>query len=208
MKQKLILIDVDGTLVPFRPTGILFKRLFEENKAKYYFFGFLMLLQLRVFWWIPGVIKFQRRIMYTLLHRSSEEKLEKETEKLTEDIANHFKSNLKKKLEKIATENAPVYLLSHCPAPLADKIIKNLNFNGHYSIPLSNYFPFKEIPNFNKNDIINNLKNQHQDKEILFLSDDLVDIKALKAADKGILINASKLTKFYAKHFCKNIEIW
>ena len=108
MKQKLILIDVDGTLVPFRPTGILFKRLFEKSKATYYFFGFLMLLQLRVFWWVPGVIKLQRRIMYTLLYKTPKEKVEKETQKLTEEITSHFKSNLKKKLEKINFENTPI----------------------------------------------------------------------------------------------------
>lgn len=208
MKQKLILIDVDGTLVPFRPTGILFKRLFKENKTTYFFFGFLMLLQLRIFWWIPGAIKFQRRIMYTLLYRTPKEKVEKETQKLTEEITNHFKSNLKKKLEKINSENTPIYILSHCPTPLAEKISQKLNFNGHYSIPPRNYFLFKDIPNFSKKAIVNKLKAEHQDTEIIFLSDDLVDLKALIAADKGILVNASNFTKFYAKHFSKNIEIW
>lgn len=208
--MKIIMVDMDGTIVNYQPTKLLYFRLFSTSPSfKRGLTIKIMLFILRYFWFVPAFIKWQRSLLLTWFSEIDSKELIKQCDELSEKVKNDYKTHLEPHLKQWANQYDLVYLLSHCPEPLAELIYQKLQFTGAYALPMKKYRPLSNetIPNFDKKAIILDLKKQHPEKKIVFLSDDLIDLKALNSADKGILINGTSFAKWFCKLFAQKIEI-
>ncbi|OGC03930.1 hypothetical protein A2276_04860 [candidate division WOR-1 bacterium RIFOXYA12_FULL_43_27] len=208
--MKIYLFDVDNTIAPFRPTSELYKKtLLPQNRVKYLAIGYFMVVMLNLFWFIPFIVEFQRKLIMSMLSALSPSKLEEESEK----IANTTTHLLNKKIRNIVdhkNENQDkIYLLTHCPTIIAQKIAKKLDLDGEYSIEIKNYFqPGLKIENLNKSAILHQLRKEGPNAQIYYFADDLIDLEPLLKADVGVLINASFSTKLVAMLFFRRVQIW
>ena len=146
----------------------------------------------------------------TLFSQVPRDVLDAHCESIAQSVASSFESSdlyNRIKTEFINSESK-IFLLTHCPELLAEKIRGKLGFDGQFSIAVQDHFSTKgKLSNFDKKSVLINLKKMHFAEKVVFVADDFIDFKCLKAADTGILVNASKFTKFFAK-FYKNIQIW
>lgn len=162
---------------------------------------------LKLFWFSTSIVNFQRKLIMTLFSQVPKEDLEFEANQIDEKIATHPKNILQDVKERYSPSK--IYLVTHCPTIIAEKICYRFNLAGEFSIPIFNYFAEKKpISNFNKATIIEKLKSEFPEEEILYIADDLIDLEGLKSAHKGILKNGSSFTKFIIRAFNPQIEIW
>lgn len=209
--MQLIFVDVDNTLVDFQPTSRLYKALyFTPPQWSFVFQGYLMLIVLKFLWYVPGMVKFQRKWILSLMAKSSPEVLEEQTQGISQDVISRYNnSEFRLRLNRLYDPaEDKIFLLTHCPAEIASKLAHVLKFDGHFSLKIQNYF-VKDVmlENFDKKDILRTLKTGFNPKKVIFIADDMIDFSCLKIADLGIMVNTSKFTRFFAK-YVKNIEIW
>ncbi|MBH38332.1 hypothetical protein CL658_04805 [bacterium] len=207
--MKLILLDVDNTIVPFQPTKRLYNNIFLKKKSKkHYLIGLLMLFILKYFWFVTPLVTLQRKIIMTLFSKANQSELEKESHEITNDIIKSYKKTLYNHINTIKNKNDKVFILSHCPSIISKLITKKLTFDGEFSCEVCNYFKdkTKKIPN--KYAIMKELKNKFPKSPLYYFADDLIDIKPLLFADTSTLVNASSFTKKITRLLKKDIIIW
>ena len=209
--MNIFLLDVDRTIVPFPATSMLYKRMFlSPKKLKYLLFGILMLILMHFLWFWKAAVHLQRKIVMTFFAGADPELFAKEYNSMAEKIIDFYnKSEFKRDLEALKDKGDKVYLLSHCPKPIAENLVNTLGFNGEFSLKVDNYFSGDKSPKiFEKHKILQEFKQKNPKAIIYFFADDLVDLKCLKTADVGILVNGTWFTRTYCKLFCKQIQIW
>ncbi|MFC1770433.1 hypothetical protein ACFLZV_00960 [Candidatus Margulisiibacteriota bacterium] len=210
--MKILLLDVDNTMATFQPTKILYFRLFlnekNRNKLKYQITARIMIFLLKFCWFIPGIIEFQRKWIMTLFSKVPNNTIDKETDLIVDMVMESYRNTIGKRIDKLRNPNDKVYILSHCPKTIAQKLSQKLGFDGDHSIEITDYFSQKNLNIINKHKIVKKLKEQNIGSEIIYFADDLIDFKCLKSADQGILVNGSNFTKGFCKLFAKKITIW
>lgn len=208
--KSIFILDVDNTIVPFQPTKLLYQNIFlKEKRIKYLLIARIMIALLRYFWIIPGVVKFQRKWIMSLFSRVDQSLLEIESKKIASIVLSDYKKNLGVRLEKITKPGDSIFFLSHCPQIITEKLAFGLSAQREYSIPIQDYLKNKvALKNFDKEIIIKEIKKEFPQATIYFFADDLIDLKALKVADKAVLVNGSMFTKIFCKYLAKDIEIW
>ena len=211
-QSSLIILDIDNTLVPYQPTKMLYFSLFlKKRNLKYIFIAQTMIFFLRYFWMISPIVNFQRKWIMTLFSRIDTREIEEASEKIACKVVTDYKESLGKFVEELRSQNDKVFLLSHCPNVIAEKLNKKLNFDGAFSIPVKDYFAKNNKNNnkiLNKASVIAKLRVEFPDASITYMADDLIDFNCLKIADKGILVNASPFTKKICKVFLSRALIW
>lgn len=208
--MNIILLDVDNTIVPFQPTAELYKKtLFKSNLIKYFFIGYFMIIILKLFWFIPGVVTYQRRLMMSLLSRVDKNSLDAVNDEVVKRIKEHYNDKFHKFLGRFKKGDDKVFLLTHAPDIIAGKIIRELGFDGEFSIKLYDYLKTGTSPeNINKLDIIRDLRKKFVNSKFTFIADDLIDLDCLLNADTGVLINASLFSRLFCSLFFKRILIF
>ncbi|MCU0641583.1 MAG: HAD family hydrolase [Candidatus Margulisbacteria bacterium] len=201
--MNIFLIDVDNTLARFQPTAELYKNtLLKLDRTKYSLLGYGMIVLLKVFWWLPAVVTFQRQVIMSLLAAVDTRTLEAESEKIAARVSSDYEQGFKRILDRFKQSGDKVFLLTHCPAPIAQKLKVKLNFDGEYSIRVE-----KRPVVLNKLDVLRRIRADNRGATIVYFADDLIDLSALLAADRGFLVNASPFTRLVAGWFFKRIGI-
>ena len=207
--MNLFVLDVDRTLVPFPGTTRLYKRLFLERfRIRYAALGIVMLILMHGFWFWERAVTLQRRLIMTLLNEADEARLRDECDRLLDEMVPAYREGLETKLSPLASRGDRMYLLSHCPRRIAATLVERLGFDGEFSLPIGNYFADGELTVFRKEDVLRDLKRQFPDATIRFFADDLVDLRPLKEADHGYLVNPSRFTRWYCARFHRELAIW
>jgi len=204
---KILFLDVDNTIVPFQPTAELYKRtLLKQNNIKYIIAAYFMIIILKMFWYLPRVVEFQRKIIMSLLSSVDRCELEKESENIVLRVVESYEKGFSRILAQHKEAGDKVFLLTHCPDLISRKIASALKLDGEYSIKIENYFQTKGRPNnINKLEILRRIKANNQDVKIYYFADDLIDVKCLMFADKGFLVNGSIFTKCICNVFYKKL---
>ena len=208
--MKIFLLDVDNTISPFQPTAELYKRIFlNKPDYKHLLLGYYMIIMLNLFWYLPVVVLYQRRLIMSLLARTSQGQLEQESEKIATKVIESYHNGFKKILSYYKGPTDKIFLLTHCPDTISDKIAKGLGFNGGFALAIKDYFGTKSKPdNFDKGQVIKKIRLENPGARIYYFADDLIDLGCLLAGDEGILVNASSFTKIICRTFFKKIKIW
>jgi phosphoserine phosphatase len=200
---KIFLIDVDNTICPFQPTAELYKNtLLKTEKLKYSGLGYFMIVLLKLFWWLPAVVVWQRKLIMGLLSTVDNSSLERASEEIAARVMASYEHGFKKILDGFRRPGDKVFLLTHCPSSIARKIAAGLKFDGEYSINIGSQ-PIV----LDKVKLINKVRAEYRGEEIFYFADDLIDLGALLAADSGWLVNASVFTRFIARSFFPGIKI-
>ena len=162
-----------------------------------------MLFLRKFFWMLPAILNWHIRIILSQYARIPIEKVEMGCEEIMETLVDDYRQYFKKKCDFLLQESEQIYLLSYTPQPLALRLSDYLNFDGVYSSEIK--------PNddtvFEKHHVIAQFKKKFPDHKIVYIVDDLVDLKCLKMVHKGFLYNSSYFTRSYCKLFHKKIEI-
>ena len=202
--MKIFLIDVDNTICPFQPTAELYKNtLLRTNWAKYALPGYFMIILLKLFWWSPAVVTWQRKLIMGLLAAVDKSSLERASEEIAARVMVSYEQGFKSILDSFRQPGDKIFLLTHCPSSISRKIAAGLKFDGEYSINIE-----RKPVVLDKVKIINKIRTEHRGEEIFYFADDLIDLGPLLAADRGLLINASSFTRSIARLFFSRVKIW
>ena len=167
-----------------------------------------MLALMHGLWFWERAVNLQRRIILTLLSRVDEKRLIAECDRLLDEMVPAYREGLQVKLGPLIERGDRVYLLSHCPRVVAERLVERLGFDGAFSLPIGDYFAGNELTIFRKEDIVSELKAEFPEAATHFFADDLVDLRGLKQADRGYLVNPSRFTRWYCTCFGRELTIW
>lgn len=201
--MNIFLIDVDNTICPFQPTAELYKNtLLKANWAKYIWPGYFMIMLLKLLWWSPAVVEFQRKLILSLLASVDNSRLEQESKKIAARVMACYEQGFKNLLAGWQRPGDKIFLLTHCPSSIAGKIAAGLKFDGEYSINVESRPVILD-----KVEVIKKIRAANRDAKIFYFADDLIDIRPLLAADSGFLVNTSFFTRSLARLFFKKVKI-
>jgi phosphoserine phosphatase len=206
---KLVVLDVDRTLASFAVTSTLYKRMFlSPPSLRHLGAGALMLSLMHGLWFWRRAVALQRRIVMTLFAEADPGRLQAHVDELVSAAAADYEAVLKPRLKDLLEGPHVIYLVSHCPTPLALGLVERLGFAGQFSVQIGNYFGGSDLRIYSKVEALDELRSQHPDAEVHYFADDLVDLACLRRADVGVVVNGSAFTRLWCRLMNKDLEIW
>jgi len=206
---NVLVFDLDRTLASFPATTRLYYRLLlRPPRFRPAAIGIMNLILMHVFWFVPPAVRFQRRVVMSLFSRVDDRLWESEIERLAKEVVEDYTVDLGKKVAELSKDAEALYLVSHCPLPLAERVRDLLGFDGCHGVEVVDYLRGAPGDVYSKVEVLEQLRSRHPGAKQWFFADDLVDLGGLRSADVGTLVNGSRFSRWVCSTFFPQLRIW
>lgn len=205
----VVVLDLDRTLARFPATSRIFKRMFlSPPQPGPVLWALVMLGLMHGLWFWSAAVRLQRRIVMSLFARAPQDRFEAEVDRMVGEVVADWRVGLGAELAPLLAEAEAVYIVSHCPEPLAAGVAEALGFDGHWAVPVRDYLGGAPGGVFDKAAVLGELRQRWPGRTLHFYADDLVDLPGLVAADDGNLVNASWFSRAACRMLAPGVRVW